>query len=655
MAPPPASTSTAAAAAADLPAASASASAAFGAPPPSPASSGAAIRQRLIDLRAPAIAHPHQLLTLTCYVPPSTIGSVIGRRGQAVLALQREATKRSGGASGTVRVSVVGSGMSPAGGAGGAGGGGGPPAPAPIPHHARRAHADPASEWAPVVIRADPVGAFAAARLLTRDVGGPDRVDDVVVDVPVHRSRHAGLIGRKGLVIAGLSAEHGVRIMVPQKRGGPQPQPQPQVLSAKQGGGGGGGEEMLFPGTEGSDRKKSGGRGGARNINNKGGKAAAAAAKYEDESDFEDNDDENRQEASGAGAGYQSHRPTNVNIVQLEGQLDDVEQCLVKVLAIAAGAGAGTGGGSSNAAGGGAGGKIKSADGRGEGRAADDNAGANADATATDTKKMTRAEKLKKKKEEKKAKAKAEKEAAAAAAAAAAAKAKAADNGAGEVAPEDEAQTGDIPMDIEIKAKDNAAAAAAADDAAAAAKEPKYSFAVVNAATDETAHLMPSLRKLQALAKSTGAKIRRRKIGESTGDGDGGGGKRGGEANVPTDNDAGEDVEEKADEEEMEKAADGDAGDDEEDNGEAENEEEEEIADDDAEADDASPGKQEITITGKTETVKAAISALEDIFGEGGCTYTLDALKTRKKKNGKRGGHQFRGKKKKKGGPGTKE
>jgi len=48
-----------------------------------------------------------------------------------------------------------------------------------IPHHAEREYAsgttntdqsDAAAAWAPVVIRADPVGAFAAARMLEKEM-----------------------------------------------------------------------------------------------------------------------------------------------------------------------------------------------------------------------------------------------------------------------------------------------------------------------------------------------------------------------------------------------------------------------------------------------------------------------------------------------------
>ena len=115
----------------------------------------------------------------------------------------------------------------------------------PIPHHAQLAHAD--GRWAPVVIKSDPIGAFAAARLLARDIGGLDHMDEhVVVDVPIARNKHASIVGRKGLTLMGLSADHGVRIMVPHKRGGGSP----LAVAHKQGGDGGGGDERLFPGTD---------------------------------------------------------------------------------------------------------------------------------------------------------------------------------------------------------------------------------------------------------------------------------------------------------------------------------------------------------------------------------------------------------------------
>jgi len=40
-------------------------------------------------------------------------------------------------------------------------------------------------------------------------------MDDLVLDIPIHKSRHSAIIGRKGLTIAALSADHNVRVMVP--------------------------------------------------------------------------------------------------------------------------------------------------------------------------------------------------------------------------------------------------------------------------------------------------------------------------------------------------------------------------------------------------------------------------------------------------------
>ena len=94
--------------------------------------SDANVRADFLSLRSSdphPIAHPAHHLTLTVYVPPAKIGSVIGRRGQAILNLQREAARMAdcqrtttGGAS--VRVSIGGS--APSGG------------DAPVPHHAAR-------------------------------------------------------------------------------------------------------------------------------------------------------------------------------------------------------------------------------------------------------------------------------------------------------------------------------------------------------------------------------------------------------------------------------------------------------------------------------------------------------------------------------------
>jgi len=68
--------------------------------------------------------------------------------------------------------------------------------------------------WTPVVIRADPCAALSAAQRLEDIVG---ELDEVVLDLPLSRSKHASLIGKRGLVLANLSADTQVRIMVPRR------------------------------------------------------------------------------------------------------------------------------------------------------------------------------------------------------------------------------------------------------------------------------------------------------------------------------------------------------------------------------------------------------------------------------------------------------
>lgn len=175
-----------------------------------------------------AIVHPQQCL-LTCFIPPSRVGAVIGRKGNTILHIQKEASKQGWG--GQVRLSVV-SGSNTG--------------------HEKDSQGiqgnitikeegheflnqnnveveNPTNSWAPVIIRGDPCGVFAAAKLLvpllrdgasgTVDDGVETAfdMDDVVLDIPVHRSKHSMIIGKRGLTIATLSAEHNVRIMVPHR------------------------------------------------------------------------------------------------------------------------------------------------------------------------------------------------------------------------------------------------------------------------------------------------------------------------------------------------------------------------------------------------------------------------------------------------------
>merc|ERR1712151_1194341 len=68
--------------------------------------------------------------------------------------------------------------------------------------------------WTPVVIRADPVAALSAGKLLEDKV---EQLDQVVMDVPLNRIKHSSLIGKRGLILAKLSADTNVRIMVPSR------------------------------------------------------------------------------------------------------------------------------------------------------------------------------------------------------------------------------------------------------------------------------------------------------------------------------------------------------------------------------------------------------------------------------------------------------
>lgn len=180
----------------------------------------------LAILRQSGIAHPQQQVTLTCYIPPSKVGAVIGRGGRSILGIQREASRRSFNHPSPVRMSIVGttpsSGNAPSeaekddendnnqhqSAQVSASSSTSAPLPAPNSHQIQT---DP--YWTPVIIRGDPCGAFAAASLLLPLID--NEMDDVVLDIPIHRSRHSAIIGRRGNTIASLSADYNVRIMVP--------------------------------------------------------------------------------------------------------------------------------------------------------------------------------------------------------------------------------------------------------------------------------------------------------------------------------------------------------------------------------------------------------------------------------------------------------
>lgn len=147
-----------------------------------------------ISSKSSVLLHPQ--VTLTCYIPTSSVGAAIGRRGSTILQIQRSAQQIAGN-SGPVRVSIVGHDEDEE----------------QVPY----TYSDldwTSPHWTPVVIRADPCAALAAGQRLLDIVG---EIDDVVLDLPLSRQKHASLIGKRGLVLASLSAETNVRIMVPSK------------------------------------------------------------------------------------------------------------------------------------------------------------------------------------------------------------------------------------------------------------------------------------------------------------------------------------------------------------------------------------------------------------------------------------------------------
>lgn len=83
-------------------------------------------------------------------------------------------------------------------------------------HKAEEENAEPSEEddYVPVIIRGDPVGCFAATRQIMQLVH-QKHDPDIVFEVPIHRSKHSLLVGKEGLIVAALSAEYDVRVMVP--------------------------------------------------------------------------------------------------------------------------------------------------------------------------------------------------------------------------------------------------------------------------------------------------------------------------------------------------------------------------------------------------------------------------------------------------------
>lgn len=140
------------------------------------------------------------LVTMTMYVPTPQVGALIGRKGQNIANLQKQASasfsSSSTGSNQPVRISVVAQDTQDS-----------------IPYTFTELDwSDP--KWTPVVIRGPPVAALFVASKIE---GSVEEVDEVILDLPINRTKHASIVGKRGMGIAALSADTNVRIMVPSK------------------------------------------------------------------------------------------------------------------------------------------------------------------------------------------------------------------------------------------------------------------------------------------------------------------------------------------------------------------------------------------------------------------------------------------------------
>jgi predicted RNA-binding protein YlqC (UPF0109 family) len=194
--------------------------------------------QAIASKASSAMSQP--TVTLTIYIPSTAVGAVIGRRGQNIASLQKTAAM-SAHTSQAVRVSIVGQADTANGTSNGNDDGDYPlsdnhnhnnpsmmttstnsnnnnnnsnATTSSIPYtYSKLDWSDIA--WTPVVVRADPCAALAAAYKLSDMVDGA--IDQVVLDIPISRNKHAAIVGKRGVALATMSSECAVRIMVPNK------------------------------------------------------------------------------------------------------------------------------------------------------------------------------------------------------------------------------------------------------------------------------------------------------------------------------------------------------------------------------------------------------------------------------------------------------
>jgi len=133
-------------------------------------------------------------LTLTLYVPSSAVGAIIGRRGQNIAQIQKNAASAAVvSKSLPVRIAVVGT------------------EPTTVPATYTPLDSD-TTTLTPIVTHADPGSVLEVGDKLMTTAG-----EDVILDIPLPSSKHASVVGKRGLVLQTLSADHHVRIMVPNK------------------------------------------------------------------------------------------------------------------------------------------------------------------------------------------------------------------------------------------------------------------------------------------------------------------------------------------------------------------------------------------------------------------------------------------------------
>ena len=271
-------------------------------PPPLPAPSTEALA--LARLRQKAISHPLQQCQLIIYVPPHAVGAIIGRGGRTILSIQQEAKRRSLGHDIGVRIHVVGGISNSSNATNNISSGPAtwnyneyqqqPQQQQPVSQ--QNNESDDTDDWVPVTIRGDPISCLEAVRLIIPLV---DRPQDptyltIVFDVPIHRAKHNLLVGKAGILLACLSATYETRVMIPpnelmsnvESSGNIWEQRQQQQQQSKAGSDDAGSAMLFDVGS---------------------GDANTAAA---------DN--------------------LISNIIQLEGEIDNVEKCLVKMLGIVA-------------------------------------------------------------------------------------------------------------------------------------------------------------------------------------------------------------------------------------------------------------------------------------------------------------------------------